>query len=161
MLDRGEADALVTLKLDRLSRSVQDFASLLAQAQRRGWQVVALDVGVDTSTPAGKMVANVMAAVSQWESEVIGERTAAAHRVRSDAGTRVGQSPILPIAVRERIAAEVSQGRSLRRIAQDLNGENVPTAKGGTWYASTIAHVARSVAREVELAGKRDAAVQL
>jgi DNA invertase Pin-like site-specific DNA recombinase len=155
MLDRGEADALVTLKLDRLSRSVQDFASLLSQAQRKGWQVVALDVGVDTSTPAGKMVANVMAAVSQWESEVIGERTAAAHRVRRDAGTSVGQVPILSAAIRERIVAEMGKGRSLRSIAQELNAEEVPTAKGGAWYASTVAHVGRSVAREANLAAKR------
>ena len=157
MLDRREADALVTLKLDRLSRSVQDFASLLGQAQRKGWQVVALDVGVDTSTPAGKMVANVMAAIRQWESEVIGERTAAAHRVRRDAGTRIGQVPILPDHIRKRIADEVRQGRPLRAIAQDLNAEGVPTAKGGYWYASTVAHVTRSVAREAVLAAKRTA----
>ena len=157
MLDRGEADALVTLKLDRLSRSVQDFASLLGQAQRKGWQVVALDVGVDTSTPAGKMVANVMAAISQWESEVIGERTAAAHRVRREAGMRIGQVPILSTAVHERIAHEVGEGRSLRAIALDLNTEGVATAKGGIWYASTVAHVSRSVARDAELAATRDA----
>lgn len=158
MLDQGDADALVTLKLDRLSRSVQDFAALLTQAQRRGWKVVALDVGVDTSTPGGEMVANVMAAVAQWESRVIGERTAASHQVRRARGQRAGQRPELPGDVRSRIAAEVAEGRSLRTVAEALNSESVPSARGGIWHASTVAHVARSVALEAALATARTAA---
>src|SRR5690348_13100623 len=42
-LDSGEADALVVSKLDRLSRSMLDFSSLMAHAQKRGWALIALD----------------------------------------------------------------------------------------------------------------------
>src|SRR4051794_20734736 len=62
----GDAEALVVAKLDRLSRSLIDFAGLLERARRDRWAVIALDLGVDTTTPAGELVANVMAAVAQW-----------------------------------------------------------------------------------------------
>ena len=57
----GAADGIVVAKLDRLSRSLIDFAGLLEDARKRGYNVAALDLGVDLSTPAGEMLANVMA----------------------------------------------------------------------------------------------------
>src|SRR2546426_4040786 len=52
-LRTGEASALVVSKLDRLSRSMLDFARIMNRAQRESWGLVALDVAVDSSTPAG------------------------------------------------------------------------------------------------------------
>src|ERR671934_3149373 len=46
-----QAQALVVAKLDRLSRSLLDFASIMERARRKGWAVAALDLGVDTTTP--------------------------------------------------------------------------------------------------------------
>ncbi len=63
-IERGEAQALVVAKLDRLSRSVIDFASLMQRSQRKGWALIAIDVAIDTTTPAGGLVANVMASVA-------------------------------------------------------------------------------------------------
>jgi DNA invertase Pin-like site-specific DNA recombinase len=48
----AEADGVVVAKLDRLSRSLVDFAGLLGEAQAGGWNLVALDLGVDLSTPS-------------------------------------------------------------------------------------------------------------
>lgn len=48
-LDRGEADVSAAAKLDRVSRSVRDFAELLERAKRRGWQVILLDLGIDAN----------------------------------------------------------------------------------------------------------------
>ena len=45
---------LVAAKLDRLSRSMLDFAGIMARAQKQGWALVALDCAVDTTTPAGE-----------------------------------------------------------------------------------------------------------
>ena len=90
-VEAGEAAALVVSKLDRLSRSVSDFAGLVASAQRRGWALVALDLGLDMTTPAGGLVANVMASVAEWERRVIGERTAAALAARRAQGVRLGR----------------------------------------------------------------------
>src|SRR3954464_6712026 len=53
-LAKKEAAGIVVARLDRLSRSAQDFANTMATAKRQGWAVVALDLGVDTTTPSGK-----------------------------------------------------------------------------------------------------------
>jgi DNA invertase Pin-like site-specific DNA recombinase len=152
MLDAGEADVLVASKLDRLSRSVIDFAAMVQRAKRKGWAIVVLDSDVDTTTAAGRLFVNVMVSMAEFESDRIAERVAASHQVRRARGQRAGQRPELPEAIRTRIADEVTDGRALRAIAQDLNAESVPTARGGIWHASTVRHVARSVALEAELA---------
>jgi DNA invertase Pin-like site-specific DNA recombinase len=74
-LRRGQADALVVAKLDRLSRSLLDFAGLMAVAQRQAWALVALDVDVDTSIPAGEAMASLLATFAQFERRLIGQRT--------------------------------------------------------------------------------------
>ena len=78
----GEADAVVVAKLDRLSRSVVDAGRLLEEARKRGFNIVALDLGLDLSTPTGELVANVLAAVAQWERRMIGVRTSEAMQVK-------------------------------------------------------------------------------
>jgi DNA invertase Pin-like site-specific DNA recombinase len=65
-VDQGRADALVVAKLDRLSRSLADFAALMERSRRKGWSLVALDLGVDTSTPSGEFLVNVLASAAQW-----------------------------------------------------------------------------------------------
>ena len=148
-------DVLVVAKLDRLSRSLLDFASLMQKAKREGWQLVVLDLGVDTSTPAGEMMANVMASFAQYERRLIGQRTKAALAQRKQQGVRLGRPVEIDQDVRLRIAREFHDGSSLSEIARTLTREGVPTARGGKeWYASTVRGVVRSLAldREVETA---------
>jgi DNA invertase Pin-like site-specific DNA recombinase len=149
-LDRGEADVLVVSKLDRLSRSVLDFASITEQAKRRGWSVVALDTDVDTTTPTGALLANICSSVSQWERQIIGARTAEAMQAMKARGVRLGRPVDLADDVRHRIAADHEAGKSLRAIAEALNTEAVPTARGGRWYASTVRAVLGSLALDAD-----------
>lgn len=138
-LRKRQASALVVAKLDRLSRSMPDFAGLMDAAQRQSWALVALDLGVDTSTPSGEMIANVLATFAQFERRLISERTKAALAVKRSQGVRLGRPPELPENVRRRIRRMRGRGMSLRAIAAKLNAEGVPTAHGGTrWHASTI-----------------------
>ena len=76
-LEAGEAEALIVGKLDRLTRSVADLGRLVDTYFQ---QFALLSVGeqIDTRSAAGRLVLNVLASVSQWEREVIGERTSAA-----------------------------------------------------------------------------------
>ena len=146
-LDRGEADALVVTKLDRLTRSVADFSRLLDRARRRGWQLVVLDLGIDTTTPAGELVANVIASAAQYEKRMIGLRTREGMAQRKAEGVHCGRPATLPADVVERIVAEKAAGRSLRGIAHLLNADAIPTAHGGAkWYGSTIKTVLASKA---------------
>jgi len=138
-LEAGDAKALVVAKLDRLSRSMLDFASLMATAQKQHWALVALDVAVDTSTPAGEMLVNVLATFSQFERRLIGQRTKEALAAKKAQGVRLGRPPVLPQRVVRRIERERARGNSLQKIADALNAAAVPTAHGGArWHASTV-----------------------
>ena len=141
-LDTGGAGALVVSKLDRLSRSTKDFASLMERASRGGWAPVVLDLGVDATTPSGELVANVMVSVAQWERRAIGQRTKEALAAKKAQGAILGRPRQLPVRVRQRIFKMRKKGLTLRAIAEVLNGDSVPTAQGGVkWYASTISKV--------------------
>lgn len=143
-VESGEAGVLVVAKLDRLSRSLLDFASLMARAQRNGWNLVALDLGIDLSTPAGEFLASVMASAAQWERRIIGQRTREALAVRKAQGVRLGRPVVMSPEVAGRIASLRREGLSLAAIAESLNNDEVPTAQGGArWHPSTVRAVLR------------------
>jgi DNA invertase Pin-like site-specific DNA recombinase len=141
-LASGDAGVLIVQKMDRLSRSLLDFVEILGEAQKQGWNLIALDLPVDLATPAGEMMATILATFAQWERRLIGERTKAALAERRAAGVRLGRPRMLPDNVRERIAREREAGATLRAIAEALNADAVPTAHGGkAWHASTVRQV--------------------
>jgi DNA invertase Pin-like site-specific DNA recombinase len=57
MLASGQGNGLVVAKLDRLSRSIVNAANIIEAAQAQGWPLVILDLGVDLTTAAGRMMA--------------------------------------------------------------------------------------------------------
>lgn len=145
-LQSGSVDAVVVSKLDRLTRSLSDFAGLLDRSVSEGWGVVALDVDVDTTTATGRLVAHVMASVSEWERGVISERTKAALGELKAKGRRLGRPVTLPESVRDCIVGERAAGATLRQIADGLNRDGVHTSQGGAqWWPATVRAVLRSV----------------
>ncbi len=104
--------------------------------------MVALDLGVDTTTPAGEMVASLMATFAQYERRIIGVRTKEALAVKRAEGVRLGRPNSLPDEIVRRIQRERAEGRALAAIADALNEQSVPTAHGGrTWHRATIRQV--------------------
>ena len=89
-IDAGRGGTLMVSKLDRLSRSLVDFSSLMADAQARGWNLVAMDLGIDLSTPSGEFMASVMASAAQWERRIIGQRTRDALAIKKAQGVKLG-----------------------------------------------------------------------
>jgi DNA invertase Pin-like site-specific DNA recombinase len=151
----SEASGIVVAKLDRLSRSVIDAARLLEEARADCWNIVALDFGLDFSTPQGELVANVLTAVAQWERRIIGERTREGMAIVRQQGVKIGRAaselnPEFPAEVRRanerarrRIRSLHSRGHSYSEIARRLNAEGVATTQGGArWYPATVRHVA-------------------
>jgi DNA invertase Pin-like site-specific DNA recombinase len=153
-LDAGEADVLIAAKLDRVSRSVRDFAGLLDRARRYGWRIVLLDLG-DTSTAAGEMTANVIASAAQYERRLISQRTKEGLAAKRAQGVRLGRPSVLPAGVVVRIVRDHQSGASLRAIAASLTADGVSTARGGaTWHASAVrAVLAGQDAARLEVAG--------
>jgi DNA invertase Pin-like site-specific DNA recombinase len=141
----GEASGVIVAKLDRLSRSLIDFAALLAQAQAEGWNVVALDLGVDLSTPSGEFLANVMASAAHWERQIIGQRTKDALAVRRSQGVRLGRPSSTPVEVVARIQSMRNDGLTLQAICDALNAEGVSTPRGGVhWRPSSLRSILAS-----------------
>lgn len=140
-LAKGEADALVVAKLDRLTRSLVDFSMLLQWFEDAGKALIALDFDLDTSTPTGELVAHIIMAVAQWERRAIGARTKDAL-----AAIRASGRAINPGAVSDDVElAELvrmlrhDDGLSLDAIAAKLNEDGVPTVRGGTiWRKSAL-----------------------
>lgn len=131
LLDDGDAELLVVAKLDRLSRSMLDFAGLMATAKEQGWALVALDLGVDTSTPNGKLVASIIMAMAEWERELIGQRTKDALVAVKARGTQLGRPRTVDAGTVALIATLRTAGRGYHAIAKVLNESGVPTAQGG------------------------------
>lgn len=150
-LSKGEAQALYVAKLDRLARSLSDLLSIVEQANRKEWRLSIGDIGLDTSTPQGKLVLNLLGSVAEFERQLIAERAKDTHRERAARGevwgVTKGSRSLLPREVRTRIVSERAKGLTLTAIAEGLNRDRVPTIKGGSkWYASTVKHFLNSPA---------------
>jgi len=112
------------------------------RGQREGWALVALDCAVDTTTPAGEAMANVLATFAQVERRLIGQRTREALQAKKAQGVKLGRPRQLPAKVRRRIQRERAKDRTLAAIAKSLNDDRVPTAHGGRkWHPSTVRNV--------------------
>lgn len=141
LIAAGGADGLAVSKLDRLSRSVVDAGAIAEWFEAAGARLVALDLNVDTSTPTGRMMLNLMATLGQWERETIGQRTRdglAAVRARGKPTGRpaVADHPELCARIRE---LRGEGGWTLQAIADQLNAEQVPTLRGGKlWRVSSV-----------------------
>jgi DNA invertase Pin-like site-specific DNA recombinase len=155
-LHDGDADGLVVSKLDRLSRSVVDFANIVKRAEREGWTLVVLDPALDLSTPMGRAMAGIAVVFAQLEREMASDRTKAGLAVARAKGKRLGGargvskgSPTrLDPLVQRRILRERAGGHTLAEIAHGLNADEVPTAlRGKLWHAKTIANIVRRAGR--------------
>jgi DNA invertase Pin-like site-specific DNA recombinase len=141
LLKAGDADTLVVAKLDRLTRSVADFAHLLGRASKERWSLVALDIGVDTSTPAGEAMANVMATFSQLERRLIGQRTKEALAERRKQGQRLGGERMITGDLEARIVALRRSGATLNEIAESLAADGIRPPRGPIWRHGTLRQV--------------------
>jgi site-specific DNA recombinase len=148
LVEEGKIKAVIVAKLDRLTRSVKDLCELLERFERRGVALVSVAESLDTGSAAGRLVLNIMAAVSQWEREAIGERTRDAMRHKLSQGERVGNiafgsqlagdgQHVEPDPAEQAVLGEIrrlrSQGTTLRGIATASNHRSYQTRGGTPW----------------------------
>jgi len=86
-------DILIVTKPDRLARSVRDMMDVIEQLRARDVNVRILSMGVDTSTPTGKLILTVLAGVAAWEREIMLERQRAGIVAAQAAGKYKGGRP--------------------------------------------------------------------
>jgi peptidoglycan hydrolase-like protein with peptidoglycan-binding domain len=129
-LAKGEAACLVVSELTRLGNSAADLGRVLDSLARTGGRLVAMDVGLDTASDAGRIAANSLLRVCSLESPPRPLAAAGARR------TATGED--VP-ALKERILQMRAEGLTLQGIADQLNDEGVPTMRGGRlWRPSSV-----------------------
>jgi len=154
MVDAGAVQVVIIAKLDRLTRSVRDLGELLERFQKKGVSLVSVAESLDTGSAAGRLVLNIMTAVSQWEREAIGERTATALRHKRAHQRVFNHTPygftrdgdaLVPLPAEQAVIGRIrlckANSWSLRRIADTLNADSVPTKQGRQWAAQTVKDV--------------------
>lgn len=111
-------DTLCVWKIDRFSRSLRDFLNKIENLEKRGVSFVSLTQDIDTSTPIGKMILQVLMAFAEFEREMIIERVTAGIRAKTaDGNVRWGRQPAVDYD-KEEIKKLIRQGKSQREIAK-------------------------------------------
>jgi site-specific DNA recombinase len=150
----GKGMALVAYSISRIARSTSDMLEIATGLEKKGADLVSLSEKIDTSSAAGKMVFRMMAVLSEFERDQIAERTTAALAHKKAMGEVYSALPLgyadhdgklVPVDEELRVVAEIKDmrgaGRTLREIADDLNGRGIVGKRGGKFFASTVRNV--------------------
>jgi site-specific DNA recombinase len=154
--------ALVVYSLSRLARSTKDTIAISERVSKAGADLVSLSEKIDTTTAAGKMVFQMLAVLAEFERNQISERTTVAMAHMRDQGRFLGQVPFgydlaedgetLVANADELEAIRLirslkEKGYSLRAIATELQGANIPTKAGkNTWTHTAVQSILKRAA---------------
>lgn len=123
MLDQlREGDVVVVWKLDRLSRSLKDLLGIMAKIDAAGAAFRSLTEAIDTATPAGRMMMQMVGVFAEFEREMIRERTRAGLERAAKKGRHPGRKPKLSEDQRQEIRELVASGRRSEAEAARLFG---------------------------------------
>ena len=117
---RREIDAVVCTKLDRLARSVRHLTELGAELEALGVALVVLDQDINTATPAGRLLFNVLGSIAEFERDLIRERVSAGMAAARARGQRLGRPTVLDTKGVARARRLRASGHSVRAISVKL-----------------------------------------
>jgi DNA invertase Pin-like site-specific DNA recombinase len=117
-VEAGLVRTIVVWRLDRLGRTAKGLTALFDDLGRRKVNLISLKDGLDLSTPAGRLMANVLASVAQYETEVRAERTLAGQAVARSKGVRFGR----PEGPGKRLKVTAEQEATIRRMQSERAG---------------------------------------
>ncbi len=112
-------DILLVWKLDRLSRSLKDLINTLDELGHSGINFISYDNNLDTTTPTGKLVFQIIGAVAEFEKDIIRERVVAGLENAKQSGKRLGR-PKIHDGILEKAIELRKQGLSFRKIEKQL-----------------------------------------
>lgn len=128
MLDHlRKGDTVVVWKLDRLSRSLKDVLHIMERIARVGAGFRSLTENIDTTTPAGRMMMQMVASFAEFERAMIRERTSAGLAAARAEGRIGGRRKKLDAAKRQEIAESVISGRKTGAEMARLYNVSAPT----------------------------------
>lgn len=153
MLKTGKAEALLVVKLDRLTRSVGDLGRLIETYFAPGKAaLLSVSEQIDTRSATGRMVLNILASVSQWEREIIAERTSDAMRYKQSQGEYIGgrapygfqliNGELIEDDFEQRVIQQAKRlresGLSLNAVAKELEKVGILTRNNKVFDATQI-----------------------
>lgn len=135
-----EGDTLVVWKLDRLSRSLKDMLHIMERIGNAGAGFRSITENIDTTTPAGRMMMQMVGAFAEFERAMIRERTSAGLAAARAEGRIGGRRKKLDAVKRREIAESVISGRKSGADMARLYGVSQPTVS--RIVAAHLAHQA-------------------
>jgi DNA invertase Pin-like site-specific DNA recombinase len=151
LLARGQGDGRIVAKLDRLARSVIHAANIIQDARDQGWSLVVLDINLDLSTAAGRMMARMVVNFAEYERELISERTKAGLAAKKRRGEPIGRPRLAKPGVVRRIVLDRNSGLSFAKIATALEAEAILSPAGRpNWQPSTVRRIYASATAATE-----------
>ena len=151
ILERGDIDAVIVEKADRLARDLITSELILRQFNQMGVRVIEAEGGTDltageSDNPTAKLIRQVLAAVAEFEkSSVVLKLRSARNRTRARTGRCEGQKPYGYYSgetqVVERMRSLRAGGLTTRQVAESLNAEGVRSRSGRPWSHSVVAAV--------------------
>jgi DNA invertase Pin-like site-specific DNA recombinase len=116
-----EGDALVVTRLSRLSRSVKDLIAVTELIRQRGADLVSLQEGIDTTNSAGRLYFHILAAIAEFQVDLIRENTREGLKSARARG-RLGGRPRKLSPAKIRVAQELydKKEKTVREIAKEL-----------------------------------------
>lgn len=167
-LEAKDADAMLVVKLDRLTRSVRDLGTLIDRyfGEKMGWSLMSVQDAIDTRTANGRMVLNVLTSIAQWEREAVAERTRAVLEMKRANGEYTGGKVpygyrrvtrkgvvFLEVEPREREVMEVvrdmiESGETYQATADFLNEQGFEARSDRGWSRQAVARVWARVQEE-------------
>lgn len=114
-------DTLVVWKMDRLARSLVDLLGKMERLGKIGVQFVSITEKIDTTTPGGRLVFHVLAAIAEFERDLIRERTRAGVKAAMARGVKFGQDPKLSATQQKQAQKLRDKGIGLRVIAEQFD----------------------------------------
>jgi len=154
--DDGKADSLVISKLDRLTRNINDLQKLLKTYFKESFTLHSVSEHIDTDSATGKMILNIMISISEWEVDIISERTKQALKAKQQRGERTGSIPygynlapdgktLLKNRKEQKVIKKMQRLRALNlgyySIANTLNADGLTTKQGKLWNQSNVSKV--------------------
>jgi DNA invertase Pin-like site-specific DNA recombinase len=118
---RREFDQVAVWSIDRLGRSLQDLISVLNELRQKRCDLYIHKQALDTNTPSGKMLFQMLGVFAEFEREIMRERIVAGQQRARAQGKRIGRRSMIDEALQARAARLRSDGHSLKAIGGRLN----------------------------------------
>lgn len=153
--------ALIVYSLSRFARNTREAIDLCDQLDNAGADLVSLTERIDTTTPAGKLIFRMMAALAEFERDQLSERVTDAMAFAKAQGRRVGSIPFgydlgddgVHLVENQGEQASITliqqlhtEGLSLREVAGELNDRGISSKTGRAWSAKTVRDVIKRAA---------------